>query len=209
MDELLDIISGSEGPVAYLVLALSAMLEYVFPPFPGDTVALFGAFLITARGWNALLVIGAITGGSLVGAWLDFAVGVALAKAPDWEPRTWVGRRWQRTWTRVEPLTKRLHERGAWYIVVNRFLPGIRALFFVAAGMAGLRLRAVLLWGALSAMLWNAVIIAVGVTIGANWERLQAIFRTYTTAAWVLIGLVAAALVVRWLIRHLRARGES
>lgn len=204
MDELLDILNQGEGIVAYLVLFVSAAIEYLFPPFPGDTVTLFGAFLITARGWNPLAVLASVTAGSLVGAAADYAIGVSLARDRGRTPRTWIGRRWQRGRKRAAPLVERLRQRGASYIVINRFLPGIRAFFFIAAGMAKLPLRSVLGYAALSALLWNVLIIVVGAAIGASWERLYALFRAYSTVVWIVLCLAAIALVIRAWIRSRR-----
>ena len=202
MGELLDSLGHSEGLVAYVALGLCAMLEYVFPPFPGDTVTLFGAFLVVARGWNAAAVLGAVTAGSVVGAAVDYSIGVSLAR--DRPASWWLPRWWARMRPRTEPLVDQLRRRGAAYLVVNRFLPGIRAFFFVAAGMAGLRLRAVLLYATISALAGNLLLVAAGVALGASWERLRGAASVYSAAVWTLIGLVVLALACRWLLRRRR-----
>src|SRR5262245_60083821 len=48
-------------------LAGSAMIEYVFPPFPGDFVTVLGAVLVTGYGWSFPLVLGAVMLGSVAG----------------------------------------------------------------------------------------------------------------------------------------------
>lgn len=200
MNALLDLLDQGEGLLAYLVLAVSAALEYVVPPFPGDTVTLFGAFLITARGWSAVGVIAAVTVGSLAGAAIDFAIGRALAKVQrhDREPRWWIERYWLKALGRVQPVVERLKAKGPLYLMLNRFFPGIRAFFFVAAGMAGLRFSTAMLAGAISSLLWNALVIAVGAAIGASWERLQRVFEAYTTVVGTLLAAAAVGFVA-WL----------
>ncbi len=111
------------------------MLEYLFPPFPGDTVTLFGAFLVTQYSWNLPLVFGVVLLGSALGAMADFYVGV------------WMGRRYREgrflrapsVRRRVDQVTGAFQRHGEAYIALNRFLPAVRAVFFIAAGMAGLR----------------------------------------------------------------------
>jgi len=202
MEELLDSFGEHEGIAAYLLMAASAAIEYVFPPFPGDTVTLFGAFLVVARGWSPVAVLVAVTAGSLLGAMADYYIGVGLARNP--QGKNALSRRWARALGRIEPLVERLKRRGAWYLVINRFLPGIRAFFFVAAGMARLPLRAVLFYAALSAIAWNVLIIVAGIALGASWERLQRAGQVYTTAAWVLMATVVAVLLLRWALRRRR-----
>lgn len=203
MEELLDTIGSNEGAVAYLLLACSAALEYIFPPFPGDTVTLFGAFLVGARGWSLPAVFFVVTVGSVAGAALDYAIGVSLARE-----RTEGGflvRRWAKAQDRIDPVIKTLKKRGPAFLVINRFLPGVRAFFFVAAGMAGLRLRAVLFYAALSALLWNALIVAAGLALGSSWERLRAAGQMYTNVMWAAMGLAAAVLLARWTLRRWRS----
>ena len=181
--------SEEDSLLGLSILALSALLEYVFPPFPGDTITLFGAFLITAKGWSFLWVFLAVLAGSAAGSMLDFWLG------------GWILRRRQRKHGRrpgkLDDLVDRFRKHGAWWLVFNRFMPGIRALFFVAAGMAGLKARWVLFWSVVSAALWTLLLIAVGAAIGANFEALEGVFATYSKVAWgALAALVAGYLIV-------------
>jgi len=204
LEDLLEIIGESESALAYLVLGLSAALEYVFPPFPGDTVTLFGAFLVATRNWSIYAVSGAVLAGSLLGAVIDYRAGLAIAGLED-RPRDTlgpVGRTLDRVRMRALPIVLTLRAKGPSCIVINRFLPGVRALLFVAAGMARLPLGPVLAYAAISALAWNGVILAAGWTLGTSWERLENAGRAYTVGAWIAVGLGVLALVTRWLIRR-------
>jgi membrane-associated protein len=202
---LLDFLSAGQSAAGLGILLLSAMIEYVFPPFPGDTVTLFGAFLAAVEGWSVPLVLVAVTAGSVAGAALDFALGRRLGRAPI---GSLTGRK-RRLRELAAPLVARFERHGAAYIAVNRFLPGIRALLFVAAGLARLPLSRVMLWGAISAAVWNALLIAAGFAVGANWPRLFEWLKTYTTIAWIAVGLIVLALIARWLWRRKRASGDG
>jgi membrane-associated protein len=197
---LIDFLSAGQSAAGLGTLFLSAMIEYVLPPFPGDTVTLFGAFLAAVEGWSVPLVFVAVTAGSVAGAALDYALGRRLGRAP---VETLTGRK-RRLRELAAPLIARFERRGAAYLALNRFLPGIRALLFVAAGMARLPAWKVLAWGAASAALWNALIIAAGFAVGANWPRLLEWLRTYTAIAWIAVGLIVLALVARRLLRRKR-----
>jgi membrane protein DedA with SNARE-associated domain len=82
-------------------------------------------------------------------------------------------------------------------------------LLFVAAGAARLPWPRVLLWGAVSAAAWNALVIAAGFAVGTSWPRLLGWLRTYTTIAWIAVGLVALMLIARWLHGRRGRRGGS
>ncbi len=194
---IIDFLSAGQSAAGLAVLFASAAVEYVFPPFPGDSVTLFGAFLAATEGWSVPLVFTVVTLGSVVGAVIDYALGRRLATIP--RDRLSGGRR--ALMKRAQSIVDRFERHGAVYIAVNRFLPGIRALFFVAAGMARLPMGKVILWGALSAAAWNALIIGAGFAVGKNWDRLLELLRTYTLVAWIVVGVVIAALIVRWWLK--------
>lgn len=188
----------NNNPLGLFLLGLSSLLEYVFPPFPGDTVTLFGAFLVTQYSWNLPLVFGVVLLGSALGAMFDFYVGV------------WMGRRYREgrflrspaLRVRVDQVTAAFRRHGEAYIALNRFLPAVRAVFFLAAGMAGLRPWRVLFFSMISAALWNTLILGVGYTVGSSWDQIRQLFRTYTVAAWCLVGVALFLWIVRWLLKR-------
>jgi membrane protein DedA with SNARE-associated domain len=180
LDWLIGFASERNHPLGLAVLAGSALLEYVVPPFPGDTITLFGAVLITGYGWSGVAIFAAVLLGSVGGSLLDYWVGLCLRARP---PRENSAKRR----AAVDRLVAGFERHGPLYLVINRFLPGIRALFFVAAGMSGMRLRDVLLYGALSVALWNGLIIALGAALGANLDALAAWMKRYTHISWLVL----------------------
>jgi len=192
-DWLIGFASDRNHPAGYALLAGSALLEYVFPPFPGDTITLFGAVLITAYGWSGAGVFATVLAGSLAGAMIDFAVGRRLRARGHKRPA-------------VDRIVARFERHGPIYLVVNRFLPGVRALFFVAAGMSGMRARDVILWGGVSVALWNGLLIGLGAALGANLETLERWLGDYTTVAWIALGSLAVLYIGWRLVRRWRRR---
>ncbi|ACY17886.1 SNARE associated Golgi protein-like protein [Haliangium ochraceum DSM 14365] len=189
-------ISQQDNFVGLLCLALAAMIEYLVPPFPGDTITLFGAVLITSQEWSFWGVFGAVMAGSVVGSMAAFYAG-------KWWRRRSAEK--HRPHPKLERLVGKFDRHGAAYLVLNRFLPGIRSLFFVAAGMAAMRPHAVLAYSALSAALWNLGIIAIGSALGANFETLLGWVKRYTTLVWVIIGVLVLLWLARLLWRRTRA----
>jgi membrane protein DedA with SNARE-associated domain len=191
----------NNNPLGLLLLGLSALIEYVFPPFPGDTVVLFGAFLVTRHGWSLPLVFLVVMAGSGVGAMADFAFGVWLGRSQGGGLRGFLLGPVERQ-RKIEGLLDAFRRHGEAYIAINRFLPAVRALFFVAAGMARLRAGRVLFFSLASAAAWNTLIIGAGFAVGKSWEGIERFFRLYTTLAWAALGAVAVVLLVRFLLRR-------
>ncbi len=199
MDTFKDLLTGfasaENHPLGLALLAASAAVEYVFPPFPGDTMILLGAVLITAYGWSFWLVLLAGMIGSAVGSMATFWLGDRLRLRR--ERRRATGEIIAERAT-LDVLIQRFHRHGPIYLVLNRFVPGIRPFFFIAAGMAGMRARAVLFYGSLSALLWNLALIALGALLGANLEALLDWVGRYSLIAGGLLVAVVGFFVIRW-----------
>ncbi len=101
---------------------------------------------------------------------------------------------------RLVRFEERYRRFGGLLLVANRFFPGVRAFFFVAAGASGIPVRKVLLLGAISAALWNAALLAAGGLLARNADELVLLVERYTKAAYgalALVAVVAVVLVVR------------
>ncbi len=199
------------GPAAPLILFAASFVEYVFPPFPGDLVVVLGAWYAVQGelSWPATFV--SVTAGAMLGAWIDYRIGAAL------------GRRLDRSLARRRPLSEERLLRfeasyrrwGALLLVANRFFPGFRAFLFLAAGASGIPLRRVLLYGGLSAALWNAMLLAAGALFAHNLQELVLLFERYTHVAWIAVAVVAVLALagVAWRRRAsrraARAAGEG
>jgi len=197
MDALLDTVAGHQTFLGPLIPFLSAALQYLFPPFPDDTVTLFGAFLVTARDWSLALVLVTVTLGSLCGAAFDHWLGTWLARRAAGWGRGGIWSHIVPDPARLEQLKARFARHGAAYICLNRFVPGLRAFFFVAAGMAGMRRSVALFWGGVSALAWNALIVLAGMALGASFEELERLVARYSLGVWILLAALILLLVLR------------
>jgi membrane protein DedA with SNARE-associated domain len=187
-DQLRDLVEHGGGAVGYGVLAGSALIEYVFPPFPGDFVTVLGAVLVTGYGWSFFGVLGAVMAGSIAGSLLAHQLGLAWARRRE---------RTQKKRPMIDALVARFQRRGPAYLIVNRFLPGVRALFFVAAGLAGVRRRDVMLYAGISALLWNLALMGLGAAVGANLDDLIEIVERYTAIAWIAVAVIAVIVIAK------------
>jgi membrane-associated protein len=198
-------IVAETGPFAPAILFVATSLEYLFPPFPGDALLVLGAWY-AANGqlsWPATFLW--VTAGALVGASINYRIGAWLAPRIDRRAAEG-GHPFAEKLERFEVSYRRW---GAWLLVFNRFMPGIRAFLFVAAGASGIPLRRVLLLGGISACVWNALLLSIGAFVAHNVDEMLLLLRSYTRIAAALLALAALVLVARALLRkHHRSRPE-
>lgn len=200
MLEAFDALVRELGPWGVVLFGVAALLEYVFPPFPGDTVTLLGG-AYASRGEHPLwLVLVVLMGFSVAGMALTWVVGRSLGKRLDAAKEGPLVFGLTHEQLRRAQVTMR--ERGEWVLVLNRFMPSFRAMVFVAAGASGTPLPRVLLLGSVSALAWNALLIFVGSKVGAHADQLEAWLSTYRfialgVTAVVLLGFLARRLWLR------------
>lgn len=204
MEELVDSLVYSLEELnpfwAYGVLVISAFLENVIPPVPGDTVVVFSAYLVGRGSLEFLPVylancVGGITG-FMVMYYLGLTKGRALLEGH--------GRRYF-TQERVERAEEWLARYGILLVLANRFLSGIRSVIAIAAGLARMRSRSVLIWGLASVALWNALLLWAGILVGQNWRQILTYLSTYN---WLLLGL-GGSVVAIWALKRLSRRLQA
>ncbi len=192
--------AGAWGPV---FLALAAAVEYIFPPFPGDTVTLLGGLYSYLRGNCLPLVFAAIMAGTLLGSSVDYALGRWIAQHyANRGSSSWLGRRIKPE--QLDRWRQRFHQREIMWLLLNRFLPAIRGPVFFAAGMAQVPYKRVLFWGGLSALLWNCLLIFTGYALGGQAHKLEALLLSYGRYSWIALGVFGVAVGATVFLKRLR-----
>jgi membrane protein DedA with SNARE-associated domain len=194
--------------VLFGAMFLGGFLEYIFPPVPGDVWTAGGAVLI-ARGQSFWIVFLGVNLGALAGFLIDYGFGAWLAH-PRRRFRHW-GPRWEEMGRGIDRIAAGFQRHTALFLTVNRFLPGVRALFFVAAGFARVRLGSVVVFGLLSSLAWTLWLIAAGYLAGRNLHLVEVWLARYTWSAWVVltVAVLGAAAWARTSRRKRRRRSES
>jgi membrane protein DedA with SNARE-associated domain len=208
LDRLLDLLNSLPDHLIYCALGLSAFVENVFPPIPGDTITAFGAFLVGTQRLSFTWVYVSTTIGSLLGFMSLFWVGSLLGR------RFFMERDYRffkaRDIIRAEEWFRRY---GYLLVLLNRFFPGIRSVISISGGISGLHAPRVAILALASCAVWNIIWIAMGYMLGTNWDavrdRMAGIMARYNLAVLVFMGLVILIFVVRRIIKKRRGAGSS
>lgn len=198
---------GRSGPAAPFILLVASLVEYVFPPFPGDLLVLLGAWYAVKGVISWPVALCTTTAGAVLGSAVDYGIGWWLSGRLD----AGASRRGPLSTERLARFVRAYRRWGPGLLLLNRFMPGLRAFVFVAAGAARLPLPRVLLLGGLSAALWNGLLLAAGALVVKSLPELIELFDDYSAiASAVLLALVLAGLATLLVRGRLRAaaRGE-
>jgi membrane protein DedA with SNARE-associated domain len=176
----------------YAVLALTAYVENLIPPFPGDVSVVVGGYLAGIGLIGLVPAIGFVAGASALGFMTMYAVGRRLGEAVEdparlrWIPKGSVrtAKRWLQRW-------------GYGVVAANRFLSGVRAVITLLAGAARLGVGPTAFFAALSALVWTTILAYAGYAVGANWAVLLVWLRAYGQVVTVAVLVVVAVVVGR------------
>ena len=205
LDRLLDLLNSLPDPLIYFALGLSAFVENVFPPIPGDTITAFGAFLVGTQRLSFTWVYVSTTIGSLLGFMFLFWVGRLLGRRFFMEKDYRFFR--AQDILRAEEWFRRY---GYLLVLLNRFFPGIRSVISISGGISGLNTVRVAVLALASCAVWNLIWIAMGYMLGTNWdvvkERMAGIMARYNLAVLAFMGLFVLFFVARRIVKKRRDR---
>jgi membrane protein DedA with SNARE-associated domain len=196
MEGFLNYVESLPNHLAYLLLGLSAFVENVFPPIPGDTITAFGAFLVGMGRLDFVGVYLSTTFGSLLGFMALFWLGSYLGR------HFFIKKDYR--FFKAKDIIKAeewFRNYGYYIIACNRFLPGLRSVISLAGGISGLNMLRVAVLACLSCAVWNAIWITVGYFLGTNWEAVKttmsAIMVRYNITIAILFVLVVSIIVIK------------
>jgi len=193
LDSITEYFASLSAGWFYVALFLSAYIENVVPPVPGDTVTVFAAYIVGRTQERFLGVFISTTLGSVAGFMTLYVLGRLI------HPEYFVRKNFRLFPASQFKKAGRWYSRwGYWIILLNRFLSGIRSVISVVAGIYRLSWLRVLILTTISCLVWNGLLIWAGYALGANWRVIEEIFAQYNRI--LLIG--ASLLLVGWLIRN-------
>ncbi len=182
-------------PPAWIYATLFAIAygENVVPPLPGDVAVVIGGSLVGLGLIGFAPLVGVATLGGALGFLTMYALGVRLGDAVEdptrvrWIPKAPVrtAKRWLQRW-------------GYAVVLANRFLSGARSVIALLVGASDLRLGPTALLATLSALVWTSLLAYAGYAVGAHWERVIPLLRTYGKAVSALLGVAVLVGVGRW-----------
>lgn len=172
--------------LAYVLLGLGAGIENIIPAVPADTFVVLGGFLSARSGLVATWVFVATWVGNVTTALLMYRLGHRYGRGF-----------FENGLGRLLLNGRQLDRMAGFYgrfgtpaIFFTRFLPGLRAVVPVFAGVTHMRFLPVAIPLTLASAIWYGGLVWAGALAGRNVERVMAALRQ------VNVGLLAVALVV-------------
>lgn len=176
----------------YLAIVLLIDLENLLPPIPSEIILTFTGFMtLTSKLtlWGSVI---AATVGAVIGALLLYVIGRYLnPERLHWLVGSRVGRGLRLKDSDITKAQNFFQRHGFKTIFFGRFVPVIRSLISIPAGMAKMPGLLFVLLTTVATLIWNLVLILLGRAAGSAWEEVSAMVDTYASVvAVLLVGLL-------------------
>lgn len=176
------------------------MLESMVAPVPSEAVMPFVGFLVADGKWNPYLAVAVTSLGSIVGSLISYVIGYYGGKPLVYK----VGKYLLLDKHDLEMTERFFNKRsGLLTLFISRFIPIIRHLISIPAGIGKMPMVSFILTTLLGATIWNSFLLWLGIKLRENWGVVQNYSHEVDLGVIILIGLLLA-----WFIRsRLRRRG--
>ncbi len=180
----------------YSSVAFLMMLESMVAPVPSEAVLPFAGFLVASGRFTFWGVTLASTGGSIVGSWLSYLMGYYGGRPLINK----FGRYLLLNQHDLEVTERFFNKHGSWAIFVARFIPVIRHLISIPAGIGRMKWLPFTIYTTIGAALWNMFLTWLGYHLRNHWDLIQ----RYSKPIDIIMLILLIAALVYFIRSHLR-----
>ncbi len=205
-------VQGLIADLGYPGLFVLIVLESTMVPIPSLLVMPFAGFLATEAGGRSLGLEGPLfslpvilvinSAAALTGSLLSYWLGAAGGKPLLLKYGKWVFVRAKD----IEKTEAYFQRHGGATVLIARFLPVVRHLISIPAGIARMPLPKFLTQTFLGASIWGGGLMVLGYFLGSQWEEVSTKLKRIDLVIAGLIVLALLALAIRFMIRRRRDR---
>ena len=192
-----DLIIEIMNNFGYIGVFLLITIENVFPPIPSEVILLFGGFMTTYTSMNVIGVIVASTLDSVLGAIILYYIGKILNKERLKKIITSKpGKLLRLKPEDIDKADEWFDTKGNKTVFFCRFIPVIRSLISIPAGMSEMPMKKFLIYTTLGSLIWNAALTIAGSIVGENWTSILEIMDNYSHIIVILLAIIFVIAII-------------
>ncbi len=193
------------SPIGILLFAcFITFTENIFPPSPSDLLLVFCGTLVGMGTIDFIPLTLMATLGSTIGFAVMYWLGLKFeTNAVEKKKLKFIP---EEALLKVEGWFQKW---GYWLIIANRFMSGTRAVISFFAGMSKLNFLKTLSLSAVSALLWNGILVFLGMKLGENWRVIGDYLGTYGKIIGAILVVIAIIFAIRWYLKRKKETKES
>lgn len=198
--------------MSYASITALMAVESSFIPFPSEVVIPPAAFvagqpdsvLCTTGNYpvDVLLIILFGTLGAMIGAIINYGLSVWLGRLVIYKfADSRLGHMCLLSSEKIQRAEEYFREKGNVSTFVGRFIPGIRQLISIPAGLSRMHFGAFLWWTFLGAFIWNCILAVLGYVAAGQMDLIKEYSHELSVVILVLLGAVILYYLIRWIIK--------
>lgn len=186
-----EIIISIMNQFGYLGIMLLIMIENIFPPIPSEIILCFGGFMTTSTKLTIIGVVISATIGSVLGAIILYFIGKILNKERLIKIISGkIGKILRLKEKDIEMADRWFDTKGAKTVFICRFIPIVRSLISIPAGMSEMPFFKFLILTTLGTAIWNTVLTILGSITGENWPMIVGIIDKYANITLIILIII-------------------
>ena len=206
-----NLIAWYSAHMNYASITALMAVESSFIPFPSEVVIPPAAFVagqpesvLCATGnyfVDVLFIVLFGTLGAMIGAIINYGLSVWLGRIIIYKfADSRLGHLCLLSGEKLERAEAYFREHGNVSTFIGRFIPGIRQLISITAGLSRMHFGAFLWWTFLGAFVWNCILAALGYIAAGQMDRIKEYSHELSVAILVLLGAAILYFVIKKLI---------
>ena len=199
------VIIGFINQFGYFGVTFLITVENIFPPIPSELILTFSGFMTTHSNMKVWLVILAATLGSVIGALVLYFIGRLIT--PEYLKKIFSGKTGKVLHLKPTDISKAaiwFEKKGNLAVFVCRFIPILRSLISIPAGVAKMKLTTFLYLTAIGTAIWNTVLVWLGVFAGESWGSIVQYMNIYSVITLAVLGLIILIFIFAFYKKRLK-----
>lgn len=191
--------------LGYVGLFIGIFLESIIPPIPSEIILPLVGFLVAKGEMQFVVAILTATIASLASAILIYSIGYLGGEKLIPNLIKKYGRYFfisMKDYDKALNWTKKYGLKIAFF---SRLIPTVRSIMSLPLGMAKVSFIKFCLYTAGGALLWNSILIFIGLKLGDNWEKLSPYFGYIEK----LIILILIVIIIRFFYKRIKIKGKE
>lgn len=190
---------GIMNKFGYLGIFLLILLENLFPPIPSEVILTFGGFMTISTSMNVFGVILVSTIGSLLGAIILYYLGKILNKERiNKIIKSKYGKLLRIKSKDIEMADKWFDTKGRKTVFFCRFIPVVRSLISIPAGMSEMPLSQFTIYTFFGSLIWNTVLILIGAFAGDKKDYILSLLDDVSNIVLIVLIIIFVVLIYRF-----------
>jgi membrane protein DedA with SNARE-associated domain len=203
MQEVAKFFQDVIASVGYPGLFLLVVLESTLVPVPSTLVFPFAGFLAAKGMFSLPLVLAVNSVGALVGSGIGYWMGAAGGKPLLLKYGKYVLIRKKD----IERTESWFANHGKATILIARFVPVVRHIISLPAGIARMKLVPFFVQTFIGATMWGGFLILLGYYMGEHWDTVAQKIKRFDLVIGLTIVVAVLVFAVRFFVKRRRERG--